>query len=339
MNHCIKSFHLGYYAADGCSTNSQNGDLVCQDSVACGYYDASESIGEVVCCSHDGTSSTRKDASGSCLSGNNDATKYTWSEASAMCEKLGMRLCSSQDELDLSCGAGCQYDNDLVWTTIEAPRYYAFDGCTKNNDANFKDEDAPGYFYSTNAIGQVVCCDAAGTCSRKDDDGLCRSGNEDGNYYTWEQAVEMCAADGLTLCSSQDELDKCCTGGCQYDNRLVWSTVAEEESDATTETNSEDTTETVVTTTCDGTESCSGDSCDLCGTMTTYCETISGDAREITTNGCPHHYSICTGKGVVPGCGDVGEEGSSTEASEQCADYTIPAYPVLRDDLTEYSVA
>ena len=85
------------------------------------------------------------------------------------------------------------------------------------------------------------------------------------------------------------------------------------------------------------TSTCTGDSCDLCGEMTTYTESISGDARVITGNGCPPHYSICTGKGVVDGCGDVGEEGSTTEATEQCFEYTIPAYPVLRTDT--YSVA
>jgi len=86
-----------------------------------------------------------------------------------------------------------------------------------------------------------------------------------------------------------------------------------------------------------GTTTCNGDSCDLCGTMTSYSESISDDARVITGNGCPPHYSICTGKGVVSGCGDVGEEGSMTEATEQCFEYTIPAYPVLRTDT--YSVA
>merc|ERR1712209_115744 len=85
------------------------------------------------------------------------------------------------------------------------------------------------------------------------------------------------------------------------------------------------------------TSSCNGDSCDLCGTMTSYSEEISGDSRVITGNGCPPHYSICTGKGVVDGCGDVSEEGSMTEATEQCFEYTIPAYPVLRTDT--YSVA
>ena len=85
------------------------------------------------------------------------------------------------------------------------------------------------------------------------------------------------------------------------------------------------------------TSTCTGRSCDICGEMTTYTESISGDARVITGNGCPPHYSICTGKGYVDGCGDVNEEGSMTEATEQCFKYTIPAYPVLRYDT--YSVA
>ena len=97
----------------------------------------------------------------------------------------------------------------------------------------------------------------------------------------------------------------------------------------TTTDSSDDSNETA---TCD-----EGASCAICGTSTSYVESISGDARVITGNGCPHHYSICTGKGVVPGCGDVGEEGSSTEATEQCFEYTVPAYPVLRTD--SYSVA
>ena len=33
----------------------------------------------------------------------------------------------------------------------------------------------------------------------------------------------MCESMGLRLCESQDELNQCCGSGCQYDNRLVWS--------------------------------------------------------------------------------------------------------------------
>ena len=99
--------------------------------------------------------------------------------------------------------------------------------------------------------------------------------------------------------------------------------------DDSSDDSSDDSNETA---TCD-----EGASCGICGTSTSYIESISGDARVITGNGCPNHYSVCTGKALANGCGGVGEEGSITEATEQCFDYTIPAYPVLRTDT--YSVA
>merc|ERR1711865_40536 len=74
--------------------------------------------------------------------------------------------------------------------------------------------------------------------------------------------------------------------------------------------------------------------CDAYGTSATYSETIgttSGVAsRTISSNGCPNHYSLCTGKDGVPGCGDVGETGSATEAKVQTISVVIPASPVLR---------
>jgi len=82
-----------------------------------------------------------------------------------------------------------------------------------------------------------------------------------------------------------------------------------------------------------------GDSCDACGASTTYTEVISNDKRKITGSGCPHHYSYCTGKALSDDCGGYEEEGSVSEAVKQCFTYVIPAYPVLREDGDEYSVA
>ena len=117
---------------------------------------------------------------------------------------------------------------------------------------------------------------------------------------------------------------------------LIGSTLARKKpnnnnnnNDDSSDDSSDDSNETA---TCD-----EGASCTICGTSTSYIESISGDARVITGNGCPNHYSVCTGKALANGCGRVGEEGSLTEATEQCFDYTIPAYPVLRTDT--YSVA
>ena len=51
--------------------------------------------------------------------------------------------------------------------------------------------------------------------------------------------------------------------------------------------------------------SASGQSCDACGASATYLESISNNIRTITTTGCPNHYSVCTGKQGITGCGGV----------------------------------
>jgi len=84
------------------------------------------------------------------------------------------------------------------------------------------------------------------------------------------------------------------------------------------------------------------DACGICGSSASYEETISNGARVITTSGCPHHYSICTGKGTTDGCGADYTEGTLSEATEQCETYTIPARPQFRDGYLDddiYSVA
>ena len=86
----------------------------------------------------------------------------------------------------------------------------------------------------------------------------------------------------------------------------------------------------------------SSNKCDMCGADTTYSEelltgTLNGESvtkRTITANGCPNHYSVCTGKDGPPGCGDVGEEGTDTEATPQDHVIDIPAYPVIATENT-----
>jgi len=56
--------------------------------------------------------------------------------------------------------------------------------------------------------------------------------------------------------------------------------------------------------------------------------------RTITANGCPNHYSVCTGKDGPPGCSAVGAEGTDTEAAEQDHVIDIPAYPVIATSTT-----
>ena len=39
----------------------------------------------------------------------------------------------------------------------------------------------------------------------------------------WHEANQHCEEAGLRLCNTQQELDRCCTTGCQIDNQIVWS--------------------------------------------------------------------------------------------------------------------
>ena len=79
-----------------------------------------------------------------------------------------------------------------------------------------------------------------------------------------------------------------------------------------------------------------GASCDPCGASATYTETIVTDGslqkRNIVSNGCPNHYNYCTGKGLGV-CGNIGEEGTGTEASDLSKSVNIPAYPVFATEV------
>lgn len=90
-----------------------------------------------------------------------------------------------------------------------------------------------------------------------------------------------------------------------------------------------------------------GAACDQCGSSALYSEKVALDAdygfavRQITTNGCPNHYSVCTGKQGLTGCGGVGVEGTASEAVMNSADgdgsttISIPALPVFATSTTD----
>merc|ERR1719195_2580151 len=66
--------------------------------------------------------------------------------------------------------------------------------------------------------------------------------------------------------------------------------------------------------------------CDPCGADASYEEELDTDTgvRTIRSTGCPNHYNYCTGKGGD--CGELGEEGSITEAYIKDYVFEIPAY-------------
>ena len=76
------------------------------------------SVAQVSCCAEDGSRCYRHVA-GECMSGHHDELKKTWTEADAICRKAGYRLCKSQAELDKCCGSGCNYDYNIVWSSIK----------------------------------------------------------------------------------------------------------------------------------------------------------------------------------------------------------------------------
>ena len=81
-----------------------------------------------------------------------------------------------------------------------------------------------------------------------------------------------------------------------------------------------------------------GGDCDVCGASATYSETVSisnngvDEVRKISSTGCPNHYNYCTGKGLGV-CGNIGEEGTGTEASDLSKSVNIPAYPVFATEV------
>ena len=98
----------------------------------------------------------------------------------------------------------------------------ALDGCSTNPIELF-DDIPPGYYYGNGKKAEIVCCAMDGSsCSRTTNTGECRSGNKDEYKVTWDEAESHCKKDGMRLCKSQEELDKCCQVGCGYANQLAW---------------------------------------------------------------------------------------------------------------------
>ena len=99
-----------YWLEDGCTTDT----TAHQGKFA----DPSSSLGEVQCCSNDGSSCIRKDTAGQCFSGDDDAAKKTYFEAVAICAAQGRRLCTKTETVaDKCCGSGCSTDRYLAWTS------------------------------------------------------------------------------------------------------------------------------------------------------------------------------------------------------------------------------
>jgi len=93
--------------------------------------DANLKAGEAQCCTAEGKSVRHVDSGEPALNPNNahqqctttsgtrlfdgDKPSHTFHEAKALCEGAGLRLCSTQEEVDTGCNTGCWLNTVVVW--------------------------------------------------------------------------------------------------------------------------------------------------------------------------------------------------------------------------------
>jgi len=99
--------------------------------------------------------------------------------------------------------------------------YKALKGCSRNRFHSFQEE--VGFYDPSRSVAKIQCCSLDGsTCTRKDSwpHGACLGDRE---KVAWAQAKQICEAEGMRLCNSQQEVDNCCHRGCGYDGALTWT--------------------------------------------------------------------------------------------------------------------
>jgi len=119
------------------------------------------------------------------------------------------------------CGPICQRQLFCVKQTPTEIMYKALKGCSRNRFHAFQEE--VGFYDPSRSVAKIQCCSLDGsTCTRKDSwpHGACLGDRE---KVTWAQAKQICEAEGMRLCNSQQEVDNCCHRGCGYDGALTWT--------------------------------------------------------------------------------------------------------------------
>lgn len=96
-----------HWLVKGCDTNG----IVHADEGLPRRERDSVSAGVVICCALNGSSAVRFEDNDGCASTSN----VTFGEAESWCAFRDMRLCSNQDEIDLSCDGGCMHNDALAW--------------------------------------------------------------------------------------------------------------------------------------------------------------------------------------------------------------------------------
>ena len=96
-------------------------------------------------------------------------------------------------------------------------KYCALDACTNDPHSHF-DDRKPGNYDGQRGIARIVCCEMDGSsCTRHTgSEKMCSA------RVTWNYANRVCQKMGKRLCNGQNELNKCCGTGCNFDVFLAW---------------------------------------------------------------------------------------------------------------------
>jgi len=100
--------------------------------------------------------------------------------------------------------------------------YKALNGCSRNGLRG-----SVGFYNPSRAIAKIHCCSLDGaSCTRKHP-GPHQTCMGNRQHVTWAHAKQVCEAEGMRLCNSQEEVNKCCGSGCGYDGVLTWTSISQ----------------------------------------------------------------------------------------------------------------
>jgi len=174
--------------------------------------------------------------------------RATYAEAQQICAQNGGYVCE-KEEVESGCvkGSGCYHDNDLVWTSKDAPPgpetpgqetvaddQYMFLACGSGKDKGYCNDDLGVGF--ANEEHEVRCCSRIKHsddwlrnpgCKNYHESELVDATGQNAKCYhasTYAEAQSICADNHGYVCTRAEVLDGCAQGsGCSHDKDLVWT--------------------------------------------------------------------------------------------------------------------
>lgn len=207
----------------GCGTNSLPAPVSRLPSETANVRCCSTDTGSLTCTSKtfDGNGAVVVD----CLRG------ATYQQAISHCTSMNMRLCTRTElETATCCGARCDMDSDLVWTSTDA--YATVTSTTTPVSRYFVVAGCPSGQVGPNRVSVRTSTERAGVRCCTQDGNWCRSRRMNWNIdcrtaATYQEAEFMCERLGRVLCTDAElDADTCCDSsddGCGLDTQLVWT--------------------------------------------------------------------------------------------------------------------